>query len=191
MVLCVLTISRGIFTCADPCPPYSIDAVGNHLCRYCPGGRVTPTSSTGDLIPPWRADQEYACGECPAGQYRGETQHTSTCTECPIGQYSVGGQANCSTCDRSSVTNINATGASSCIQCPGGKGPVATRSGCNECPLRTASNAGVCSPCGGDTVPNLETAATACVQCPSGKGPASSGSTCEDCGEGLFSAQGV
>eukprot|EP01043_Picozoa_sp_COSAG02_P060898 COSAG02_NODE_8058_length_2728_cov_3.738684_2_plen_740_part_00 len=179
---------------ADPCPPYSIDAARDRLCRFCSAGKVTPTSLSGDPIPgfgPWGADQAAACGECPAGKSRSETQQVFTCIDCPIGKFSVGGQSECSTCDNHQVPNRFGAGATSCVVCGSGEGPSGDGTTCQACGAGMFSSAGVCDRCTGDTVPNLDVAATACISCPSGKGPTQSYHRCEECGEGLVSTNGV
>ena len=117
-------------------------------------------------IPPWGADQAYACVDCPAGTARAETQQTFACTECPVGKYSVGGQAECSVCDNPQVPDRNTAGAKSCILCASGKGANAAGTACDDCNVGMFSSAGACERCTGDTVPNRERAATACIRCP-------------------------
>ena len=75
-----------------PCPAYSVGvSMMNEKCQYYPSGRVGPTSQASIPIQGWRSDQQYACGTCVPGKFRGHTHQIEACMDCAVGQYASAG----------------------------------------------------------------------------------------------------
>eukprot|EP01051_Picozoa_sp_SAG22_P006365 SAG22_NODE_413_length_10849_cov_6.078977_7_plen_1231_part_00 len=163
----------GLFCAPDtrnlcqPCPAYSIGVFGSGLvCKFCPGGRVGPTSKAGIPIGGWCSDQDYVCGTCEPGKFRGETQATDTCTDCAVGQYASAGASECSVCDTGRITDVNTTAATQCVACPAGKSPNSAQTGCDACGPGNYSAFGV-----------------ACVECTAGEASNAARTGCVDVDE--------
>ena len=103
-----------------------------HVCEWCPGGRVGPTG-----LVPLSPVKDFLCLTCAPGKFRRETDAIDACEDCAPGLFAAAGAVECAQCEVGRVPNSwnydTATPASSCVSCAPGNAPNPERTGCEAC----------------------------------------------------------